>query len=139
MKVLFIDTHDELLTVDLVIDGRENKKEVESINSHSVMLLPLIDSMLKEENISLRDINKIVVVNGPGSFTGVRIGLTVAKTIGYALNIPVCPISSLEAYLISNDKISFKSAFSSISTIKYSYKYAKSIYIENELNKYWYK
>jgi len=43
------------------------------------------------------------------------------------------------AYLISNDKISFKSAFSSISTIKYSYKYTHSKYIENALNKYWYK
>ena len=43
------------------------------------------------------------------------------------------------AYLISNDKISFKSAFSSINTIKYSYKYTNSKYIENTLDKYWYK
>lgn len=103
MKILFIDTHDELLTVALKIEDKINKKEVESINSHSVILLPLIESLIKEENINVEDLDRIVVVNGPGSFTGVRIGLTVAKTFGFAKNIPVYPISSLKAYLVSTD------------------------------------
>ena len=51
----------------------------------------------------VNDINKIVAVNGPGSFTGIRIGLTIAKTIGYSLNIDVHLVGSLESYLISSD------------------------------------
>ena len=103
MKTLFIDTHDAILTVALLIDDKLNKKEVESINSHSTVMIPLLDSLLKEENMECKDIDRIVVVNGPGSFTGIRIGLTVAKILGYALNIPVYPISSLKAYLVSSD------------------------------------
>lgn len=103
MKTLFLDTHSELLTVAILNENKLNKKEIESFNSHSVILLPLIETLLKEENIKVEDIDNIVVVNGPGSFTGIRIGLTVAKTMGYAKNIKVFPISSLEAYLISSD------------------------------------
>jgi tRNA threonylcarbamoyl adenosine modification protein YeaZ len=56
-----------------------------------------------EVNIKPTDIDKIMVVNGPGSFTGIRIGLTVAKTISYSLNIPIYTISSLKAYLVSSE------------------------------------
>ena len=103
MKTLFIDTHSELLTVGVLIEDKLNKKEIESYNSHSVLLLPLLETILKEENIEIEDLDRIIVVNGPGSFTGIRIGLTVAKTIGYAKKIPVYPISSLKAYLVSTD------------------------------------
>ncbi len=102
MNTLFIDTHDELITVSFVKDNDIFTKEVIS-ESHSTHLLPLIDEMLKEKNIKLNDFNRIVVVNGPGSFTGIRIGLTVAKTISYSLNIPIYTISSLKAYLVSSD------------------------------------
>ena len=102
MNTLFIDTHDELITVSFIKDKEVFIKEVES-ESHSTHLLPLIDEMLKEKNIKLNEFNRIVVVNGPGSFTGIRIGLTVAKTISYSLNIPIYTISSLKAYLLSSD------------------------------------
>lgn len=102
MNTLFIDTHDELITVSFVKDRNVFVKEVIS-ESHSTHLLPLIDEMLKEKDIKLNDFNRIVVVNGPGSFTGIRIGLTVAKTISYSLNIPIYTISSLKAYLVSSE------------------------------------
>lgn len=102
MNTLFIDTHDELITVSFIKDKEVFIKEVIS-ESHSTHLLPLIDEMLKEKNIKLNDFDRIVVVNGPGSFTGIRIGLTVAKTISYSLNIPIYTISSLKAYLLSSD------------------------------------
>ena len=102
MNTLFIDTHDELITVSFVLGNDVFTKEIIS-ESHSTHLLPLIDEMLKEKNIKLNDLNKIVVVNGPGSFTGIRIGVTVAKTISYSLNIPIYTISSLKAYLVSSD------------------------------------
>lgn len=103
MKTLFIDTHSEVLTIGVINGNKLNKKEIESFNSHSILLLPLLESILKEESIEIDEIERIVVVNGPGSFTGIRIGLTVAKTLGYAKNIPVYPISSLKAYLVSNN------------------------------------
>ena len=101
MNTLFIDTHDELITVSFIKDSEVFTKEVES-ESHSTHLLPLIDEMLKEKDMKLNDFNRIVAVNGPGSFTGIRIGLTVAKTISYSLNIPIYTISSLKAYLVSS-------------------------------------
>ena len=102
MNTLFIDTHDELITVSFIKNKEVFTREVIS-ECHSTHLLPLIDEMLKEKSIKLNDFNRIVVVNGPGSFTGIRIGLTVAKTVSYSLNIPIYTISSLKAYLLSSD------------------------------------
>lgn len=102
MNTLFIDTHDELITVSFISSNEVFTKEITS-ESHSTHLLPLIDEMLKEKNAKLNNFSRIVVVNGPGSFTGIRIGLTVAKTISYSLNIPIYTISSLKAYLVSSD------------------------------------
>ena len=103
MNTLFIDTHDELITVSFIKDDDIFTKEVMS-ESHSTHLLPLIDEMLKEKSIKLNDFDRVVVVNGPGSFTGIRIGVTVAKTISYSLNIPIYTISSLKSYLLSSNK-----------------------------------
>lgn len=102
MNTLFLDTHNELITISFVNGDEEFTKTVESEFSHATIFLPLLDEMLKDKNLKLKDFNRIVVVNGPGSFTGIRIGLTVAKTISYALNIPIYTISSLRAYLLSS-------------------------------------
>jgi tRNA threonylcarbamoyladenosine biosynthesis protein TsaB len=60
--------------------------------------MPLIKEILDTNNIGVKDLNEILVVNGPGSFTGVRIGVTIAKTLAYTLNIPIKTITSLEMY-----------------------------------------
>ena len=101
--ILFIDTHDELITIAL-----KNKKDLfiktqMSEYSHSVFTMPMIESIFKENNLNVKDLKKIIVVNGPGSFTGIRIGLSIAKTMAYALKIDINTISSLLAYLVSND------------------------------------
>lgn len=103
MYTLFLDTHSPLINVSIIKDNKVITKEKDSVFSHSEFFLPLIKEILYENNITLKNIKKIIVLNGPGSFTGIRIGLSVAKTIGYALNIPVYPISSLTAYLVSSD------------------------------------
>ncbi len=100
--ILFIDTHDELITVALKNNEELFIKTKMSEYSHSVYTMPLIESLFKENNLSIKDLKKIIVVNGPGSFTGIRIGLSIAKTMAYALNIDINTISSLTAYLISN-------------------------------------
>ena len=100
--ILFIDTHDELITIGLKNKEKLYIKEQESEYSHSIYTMPMIESIFKENGLNVKDLKKIIVVNGPGSFTGIRIGLSIAKTMAYALKIDINTISSLTAYLISN-------------------------------------
>ena len=97
MYSLFIDTHNEVIKIILFKDGKilEDKEKMSSMQ-HSVYTMPMIDEILKNNNITTNELNEILVVNGPGSFTGVRIGVTIAKTLAYLLNIPIKAISTLE-------------------------------------------
>ena len=106
MFTLFISTYSEIITIGLLKNGKEvSKKERKSEKSHSIILVPTIEEILKENNIDTKDLNEIIVVNGPGSFTGVRLGVTVAKTLAYTLNIPIKTITSLETIAASlNEK-----------------------------------
>ena len=101
--ILFIDTHDELITIGLEYNDKLFIKTKESEYSHSIFTMPMIKEIFEENNLNINDLDKVIVVNGPGSFTGIRIGLTIAKTLAYTLNIKINTISSLLAYLISNN------------------------------------
>ena len=101
--ILFIDTHDELITIGLKYNDKLFIKTKESEYSHSIFTMPMIKEIFEENNLNINDLDKVIVVNGPGSFTGIRIGLTIAKTLAYTLNIKINTISSLLAYLISNN------------------------------------
>ena len=104
MISLFLDTSSKKLVVYLVKDKDIlYEKELETINDHSKYLVPFIDEALKQNNLSPKDINKIYVVNGPGSFTGTRIGVTVGKVFAYSIDINVIPVSSLKQYIFSED------------------------------------
>lgn len=105
MYTLFLSTHSHLITVALVSDENVLVKTQESEASHAVYLVPMIDSILKENNLSVKDIKDIVCINGPGSFTGLRIGLSVGKTMAYSLGVPIYLISSLTSYLVSDNKL----------------------------------
>ena len=85
--ILFIDTHAELITVALKNKDKLYIKTKESEYSHSVFTMPMIEELFKENNLNVKDLKKIIAVNGPGSFTGIRIGLSIAKTMAYALSI----------------------------------------------------
>ena len=75
----------------------------ESWQTQSENMVPEIDKLLTKHNISRNDITGVVTAIGPGSYTGVRIALTIAKVMALALNIPVYPVSSLRI-LKDNDK-----------------------------------
>lgn len=97
MISLFIDTSSFNLLVYLLKDDKViSSCKLEKIKSHSTIVLPEIKRRLDEANIKINDIDNVYVVNGPGSFTGLRIGVTIAKMIGYTLKKRVIPISSLE-------------------------------------------
>ena len=102
MISLFFDTSSKNLIVYLIKDNNIlYEKELETTNDHSKYLVPFIDEALKTNNIEPKDINKVYVVNGPGSFTGTRIGVTVGKTFCYSNDINVIPVSSLKQYIFS--------------------------------------
>ena len=98
MKTLYIDTSSSYLYTGVVNDNKlvcEVKKDLGTDLSEKA--LPLIVDMLNNCSISPKEIEKIIVVNGPGSFTGIRVGLTIAKVYAWTLNIPITTITSLEA------------------------------------------
>lgn len=104
MYTLFISTFDKIITIGLLKNGEViSELNQESSKNHSIHTMPMIDEILKNNNLLPSYLNEIIVVNGPGSFTGVRIGVTIAKTLAYTLNIPIKTITSLKAYAISND------------------------------------
>lgn len=105
MRILYIDTSSSYLYTSIVEDNEilsEIKEEFGQ--SLSEVALPRIVSMFEDNNLSPKDIDKIIVVNGPGSFTGIRIGITIAKIYAWSLNIPITTIYSLEAMAISSNK-----------------------------------
>lgn len=104
MYSLFIDTHDLDLVIALYKDKKLKDKEIkESLRNHSDYTMPIIDEIIKRNNIGVHDIKEILVINGPGSFTGVRIGVTIAKMLAYTLNVPIKSIDSITMYGISDN------------------------------------
>ncbi|MBN2540639.1 MAG: tRNA (adenosine(37)-N6)-threonylcarbamoyltransferase complex dimerization subunit type 1 TsaB [Bacilli bacterium] len=103
-KILIVDTATKYIYLSLVIDNHEVQSIYqEGINNHSVTIIPFLDELLEQEHIGLQDLDEVIVGVGPGSYTGVRIGVTVAKMIGYLNNIPVKTISSLALIASSSD------------------------------------
>lgn len=96
--ILYLDTSSNYLYTGIVEGTKVLAYRFKELDSDlSSMTLPEIDSMFKEINASPKDIDKIMVVVGPGSFTGVRIGVTIAKVYAWSLNKEIIEISSLEA------------------------------------------
>lgn len=98
MVILSISTSTNICSVSL---GNENtilkELSIHDAKTHSENLMPLIDKLLKTTNYSLKDINYLACDVGPGSFTGIRIGIATIKAISEVHNIPIAPISSLQA------------------------------------------
>ena len=106
MATLLLDSSNTSLSV-----GFENNglligfSSYEAWQQQSEFMVPEIDKLMKKLEIKREDIKKIVCSIGPGSYTGVRIALTIAKTISLALSIPIYPVSSLRV-LKDNDSLS---------------------------------
>lgn len=108
MKTLFIDSSRKSLSVAL---AEEDKllfvSNVNSYSKHSNFLMNEIKSILSKSNLKIYDIDNIVVLNGPGSFTGIRVGVTIAKTICWTLSKKLYQLNNLEALKvgINNDVV----------------------------------
>ena len=104
MISLFIDTSSSDVSIAIIKDKNILASiSKETPNEHSIYTVKYLDDILKESNLNPEDIDKIMIVNGPGSFTGVRIGVTVAKTYAYLLKKDIITISSLKMLALSTD------------------------------------
>lgn len=98
MTTLAIDTSHELLGVALVKDGELLAETMTNIKEgQTARLMPAIVSLMEQANVTKETLRRIVVAQGPGSYTGVRVGITTAKTMAWGLSIPIYPVSSLRA------------------------------------------
>ena len=101
MYTLYIDTHLWDIIIVLYKDGKVvDKNEVINKKNNSEFIFPTIIKTIDDKKI-----DDVIVVNGPGSFTGSRLGVTIAKTFAYALNIPIKTISALECIAVSSDSL----------------------------------
>jgi tRNA threonylcarbamoyladenosine biosynthesis protein TsaB len=97
MNILAIDTSNQTMGVAIITDGIVAGEYMTNVkNNHSVRLMPAINQVMQDTKLTPKDLDKIVVAKGPGSYTGVRIGLSTAKTMAWTLNIPIVAVSSLE-------------------------------------------
>lgn len=97
MIFLFLDTAAHDMTIGIYKDTEElYLLTEENDNDLSEKLLPAIKKAFESISMTIKDIDRIYVVDGPGSFTGIRIGITVAKIVAWALKKEIIPISKLE-------------------------------------------
>ena len=98
LKILSIECSASPASVAVIEDGKITASSFVNVKlTHSQTLLPMVESTLKSSMLSINDIDGISVSVGPGSFTGIRIGISIAKGLATPRNLPCVPISTLEA------------------------------------------
>ncbi|TAF78182.1 MAG: tRNA (adenosine(37)-N6)-threonylcarbamoyltransferase complex dimerization subunit type 1 TsaB, partial [Sphingobacteriales bacterium] len=101
--ILLINTALEEASVGIAVDGKLVDQELNSIQKeHASFLHPAIQSICKNNGITLKEIKAVSVINGPGSYTGLRVGLSAAKGICYANQLPLICINTLEWIAFGN-------------------------------------
>lgn len=140
MRILAIDTSNQLMSVALLDDDRLIiERTVNVKRNHSIQLMPAIEEMMKEAEWRPKDLTRIVVAKGPGSYTGVRIGVTVAKTLAFSLDIELVGVSSLEVLAANGAQIEgsycvplFDARRGNIYTGLYQYQDNKLVQVEKD-------
>ena len=97
MKLLAIETSGTACSATVAADGKEYTSFVEKAGTHSAALFPEIEKALKASGLTVKDMDAFAVSAGPGSFTGIRIGVAACKGLAWSVDKPTVGISSLEA------------------------------------------
>lgn len=102
MKILSIDSSSKVATAAIVNeDGLIAEYTLNNKAEHSILIMEMIDNLLKSSNLTISDIDGFAVSKGPGSFTGLRIGMATIKGLSFGSNKPYISISTLDALAYS--------------------------------------
>ena len=97
MKILAVDTSSKICAVAILEDSNAiDEIKLDNGKTHSENLMPILKEVLEKNNITLDKIDLIAVSVGPGSFTGIRIGIASIKSIAEVYKLPVASVTSLE-------------------------------------------
>lgn len=129
MKVLILDTSSNYLYLHLSNGNDEYNVVLEGKNNHSEKLMPLIEEGLNKLNLEVKDLERIICGIGPGSYTGLRVGLTVCKVFAWTANIPLYTISSLT--ILGSGYLKEDGKYAITNTAKKDYLYTKIINVVN--------
>lgn len=106
MLILACDTSNSTCCAGLYEDGKELMFELNnSGRTHSETFMPIVDKIVKESGKDYKDIDAVAVTVGPGSFTGIRIGLSAVKGLCLAMGKPCIPVSSTKALALSVENV----------------------------------
>lgn len=141
MNILAIDTSNDELGIAIAKDDKIIGELITSSKQdHSTRLMPAIVDMMSRTNMNQTELDAIIVTHGPGSYTGSRIGITTAKTMAWALNIPIYTVSSL-ALLAMNGQLSsfyicpfFNARRGLVFTSLYKWEGTRLVEVEKERN-----
>ncbi|GEL66684.1 tRNA (adenosine(37)-N6)-threonylcarbamoyltransferase complex dimerization subunit type 1 TsaB [Marinilactibacillus psychrotolerans] len=97
MRILAMDTSNQSMSVAIIENNQILVEKTTNVKrNHSIQLMPTIEHVIEDANLSIDSLDRIVVAKGPGSYTGVRIAVTVAKTLAWTKEIELVGISSLK-------------------------------------------
>jgi tRNA threonylcarbamoyladenosine biosynthesis protein TsaB len=97
LKILAVDTATEACSAALLVGDKLFSRWEEAPRDHTRKILPMVQAVLEDAGISLSDLDAIAFGRGPGSFTGVRIGISVAQGLAFGVGVPLIGISTLAA------------------------------------------
>jgi tRNA threonylcarbamoyl adenosine modification protein YeaZ len=121
MKVLGLDTSSNATSIAVIEDNKLIcEYTVNTKTTHSQKLMPMIENMLKISEINVNDMDMIAICQGPGSFTGLRIGMATAKALSHVNNLPIVGVNSLELLAGNMDLSDKKICKEVVKQIKYS-------------------
>lgn len=97
ITILAVDTATESCSAALWHQGELSALNTQAPRAHTEKILPMVDRLLADAGISIKQVDAIAFGQGPGSFTGIRVGVSVAQGLGFGANKPLIPISNLMA------------------------------------------
>jgi tRNA threonylcarbamoyladenosine biosynthesis protein TsaB len=104
-RILALDTATAACSVAIDIDGQCDEDFAVAPQDHTKRLLPMVDQLLARYRLSLHDIDAIAFTQGPGSFTGLRIGVGIVQGLAFGADLPVIPVSTLATLAASTDRL----------------------------------
>ncbi|GAB3101262.1 tRNA (adenosine(37)-N6)-threonylcarbamoyltransferase complex dimerization subunit type 1 TsaB [Aestuariicella hydrocarbonica] len=98
--ILAVDTSCDACSIALLKDGIAHAEFIQAPREHTQRLLPMIDALLQNHSMTVSDLDAIAYGRGPGSFTGLRICLSVVQGLGFASDTPLIPVSTLQTMAV---------------------------------------